>query len=59
MLGQLQKAIAGQYTPRADIDDKALDDAELAPIAAKALTTTLLMFDAKYDVEEKAYKPQK
>jgi len=31
-----------------------LDDAKLAPIAAKALSHTLLMFDAFYDVEEKA-----
>ena len=31
-----------------------LDDAALAPIAAKALSHTLLMFDAFYDVEEKA-----
>ncbi|MGC9422950.1 bifunctional aconitate hydratase 2/2-methylisocitrate dehydratase [Vibrio sp.] len=31
-----------------------LDDNELAPIAATALSHTLLMFDAFYDVEEKA-----
>ncbi|MGL6258430.1 bifunctional aconitate hydratase 2/2-methylisocitrate dehydratase [Vibrio sp. WXL210] len=31
-----------------------LDDSELAPIAAEALSHTLLMFDAFYDVEEKA-----
>ncbi|MDD9176989.1 bifunctional aconitate hydratase 2/2-methylisocitrate dehydratase [Aliivibrio finisterrensis] len=31
-----------------------LDDVELAPIAVKALSHTLLMFDAFYDVEEKA-----
>ncbi|MBV7297890.1 bifunctional aconitate hydratase 2/2-methylisocitrate dehydratase [Enterovibrio paralichthyis] len=31
-----------------------LDDAALASIAAKALSHTLLMFDAFYDVEEKA-----
>ncbi|WP_114996434.1 bifunctional aconitate hydratase 2/2-methylisocitrate dehydratase [Grimontia hollisae] len=31
-----------------------LDDDTLAPIAAKALSHTLLMFDAFYDVEEKA-----
>ncbi|UPQ87596.1 bifunctional aconitate hydratase 2/2-methylisocitrate dehydratase [Vibrio sinaloensis] len=31
-----------------------LDDAELAPISVKALSHTLLMFDAFYDVEEKA-----
>ncbi len=33
---------------------EALDDAKLAPIAAKALSHTLLMFDNFYDVEEKA-----
>jgi len=31
-----------------------LDDSELAPIAVEALSHTLLMFDAFYDVEEKA-----
>ncbi|MFA0054322.1 bifunctional aconitate hydratase 2/2-methylisocitrate dehydratase [Vibrio echinoideorum] len=31
-----------------------LEDAELAPISVKALSHTLLMFDAFYDVEEKA-----
>ena len=31
-----------------------LDNSELAPIAVKALSHTLLMFDAFYDVEEKA-----
>ncbi|KKD60374.1 bifunctional aconitate hydratase 2/2-methylisocitrate dehydratase [Grimontia sp. AD028] len=31
-----------------------LDDDKLAPISAKALSHTLLMFDAFYDVEEKA-----
>ena len=31
-----------------------LEDAELAPIAVKALSHTLLMFEAFYDVEEKA-----
>ncbi|MDR9828426.1 bifunctional aconitate hydratase 2/2-methylisocitrate dehydratase [Vibrio sp. FNV 38] len=31
-----------------------LEDAELAPIAVEALSHTLLMFDAFYDVEEKA-----
>ncbi len=31
-----------------------LDDADLAPLAVKALSHTLLMFDAFYDVEEKA-----
>ena len=33
---------------------EALEDAKLAPIAAKALSHTLLMFDNFYDVEEKA-----
>ncbi|MGY5615995.1 bifunctional aconitate hydratase 2/2-methylisocitrate dehydratase [Vibrio cincinnatiensis] len=33
-----------------------LDDNELAPIVAEALSNTLLMFDAFYDVEEKAQK---
>lgn len=33
---------------------EALDDESLAPIAAKALSHTLLMFDNFYDVEEKA-----
>ena len=33
---------------------EALDDAELAPAAVKALSTTLLMFDAYHDVIEKA-----
>ena len=33
---------------------EALDDSELAPIAAEGLKKTLLMFDAFYDVEEKA-----
>ncbi|MFP8965185.1 bifunctional aconitate hydratase 2/2-methylisocitrate dehydratase [Pokkaliibacter sp. CJK22405] len=32
----------------------ALDDSELAPVAAKALSHTLLMFDAFHDVKEKA-----
>ena len=31
-----------------------LDDADLAPIAVKALSHTLLMFDAFHDVDEKA-----
>jgi len=31
----------------------ALDDAALAPLAAEALSQTLLMFDAKFDVQEK------
>ncbi len=33
---------------------EALDNEKLAPIAAKALSNTLLMFDNFYDVEEKA-----
>ncbi|MGJ0480772.1 bifunctional aconitate hydratase 2/2-methylisocitrate dehydratase [Pantoea agglomerans] len=33
---------------------EALDDSKLAPIAVKALSHTLLMFDNFYDVEEKA-----
>lgn len=33
---------------------EALDNEKLAPIAAKALSHTLLMFDSFYDVEEKA-----
>jgi aconitate hydratase 2/2-methylisocitrate dehydratase len=32
----------------------ALDDPALAPVAAKELSQTILMFDAKFDVEEKA-----
>jgi len=32
----------------------ALDDAQLAPVASKALKKTLLLFDAFYDVEAKA-----
>lgn len=43
---------AGGYNIHPLID--ALDDAKLAPIAAKALSHTLLMFDNFYDVEEKA-----
>jgi aconitate hydratase 2/2-methylisocitrate dehydratase len=31
-----------------------LDDATLAPLAAKGLSHTLLMFDSFHDVEEKA-----
>ena len=31
-----------------------LDDAALAPVAAECLKPTLLVFDAFYDVEEKA-----
>lgn len=42
----------GGYNIHALIE--ALDNDELAPIAAKALSHTLLMFDSFYDVEEKA-----
>lgn len=48
LLGTMQ----GGYNIHALID--ALDNAKLAPIAAKALSHTLLMFDNFYDVEEKA-----
>ncbi|MEX9906062.1 MULTISPECIES: bifunctional aconitate hydratase 2/2-methylisocitrate dehydratase [Providencia] len=48
LLGTMQ----GGYNIHALID--ALDDEKLAPIAAKALSHTLLMFDNFYDVEEKA-----
>ena len=48
LLGTMQ----GGYNIHPLID--ALDDARLAPIAAKALSHTLLMFDNFYDVEEKA-----
>ncbi|EJC5668871.1 TPA: bifunctional aconitate hydratase 2/2-methylisocitrate dehydratase [Escherichia coli] len=48
LLGTMQ----GGYNIHPLID--ALDDAKLAPIAAKALSHTLLMFDNFYDVEEKA-----
>jgi len=48
LLGTMQ----GGYNIHALID--ALDDAKLAPIAAKALSHTLLMFDSFYDVEDKA-----
>ena len=48
LLGTMQ----GGYNIHALID--ALDDTKLAPIAAKALSHTLLMFDNFYDVEEKA-----
>ncbi|WFQ78285.1 bifunctional aconitate hydratase 2/2-methylisocitrate dehydratase [Xenorhabdus sp. SF857] len=47
LLGTMQ----GGYNIHALID--ALDDEKLAPIAAKALSHTLLMFDSFYDVEEK------
>ncbi len=46
LLGTMQ----GGYNIHPLID--ALDDAKLAPIAAKALSHTLLMFDNFYDVEE-------
>ena len=48
LLGTMQ----GGYNIHPLID--ALEDAKLAPIAAKALSHTLLMFDNFYDVEEKA-----
>ncbi|EXU75643.1 MULTISPECIES: bifunctional aconitate hydratase 2/2-methylisocitrate dehydratase [Erwinia] len=48
LLGTMQ----GGYNIHPLID--ALDDEKLAPIAAKALCHTLLMFDSFYDVEEKA-----
>ena len=48
LLGTMQ----GGYNIHPLID--ALDDAKLAPIAARALSSTLLMFDNFYDVEEKA-----
>ncbi|MEQ1967459.1 bifunctional aconitate hydratase 2/2-methylisocitrate dehydratase [Xenorhabdus nematophila] len=48
LLGTMQ----GGYNIHALID--ALDDEKLAPIAAKALSYTLLMFDSFYDVEGKA-----
>ncbi|NIY81729.1 bifunctional aconitate hydratase 2/2-methylisocitrate dehydratase [Vibrio hepatarius] len=49
---QLLGTMQGGYNiaPLVDL----LDDDALAPIAAKALSHTLLMFDAFYDVEEKA-----
>ena len=48
LLGTMQ----GGYNIHALIE--ALDNDKLAPIAAKALSHTLLMFDNFYDVEEKA-----
>ncbi|HGJ5868763.1 bifunctional aconitate hydratase 2/2-methylisocitrate dehydratase [Arsenophonus nasoniae] len=48
LLGTMQ----GGYNIYPLID--ALDDEQLAPIAAKALSHTLLMFDNFYDVEQKA-----
>ena len=47
-----KRQMQGGYNIHPLID--ALDDAKLAPIAAKALSHTLLMFDNFYDVEEKA-----
>ncbi|NVD05712.1 bifunctional aconitate hydratase 2/2-methylisocitrate dehydratase [Vibrio sp. JPW-9-11-11] len=49
---QLLGTMQGGYNiaPLVDL----LDDADLAPISVKALSHTLLMFDAFYDVEEKA-----
>ncbi len=49
---ELLDTMQGGYNIHPLID--ALDDAKLAPIAAKALSHTLLMFDNFYDVEEKA-----
>lgn len=48
LLGTMQ----GGYNIQPLID--LLDDTRLAPIAAKALSQTLLMFDSFYDVEDKA-----
>lgn len=48
LLGTMQ----GGYNIHALLE--ALDDENLAPIAGKALSHTLLMFDSFYDVEEKA-----
>lgn len=48
LLGTMQ----GGYNIHALIES--LDDEKLAPVAAKALSHTLLMFDNFYDVEEKA-----
>ncbi len=49
---ELLGTMLGGYNITALID--ALDDEALAPAAAKGLSHTLLMFDAFYDVEEKA-----
>ncbi|AEX23058.1 bifunctional aconitate hydratase 2/2-methylisocitrate dehydratase [Vibrio sp. EJY3] len=49
---QLLGTMQGGYNIEPLVD--LLDDDALAPIAAKALSHTLLMFDAFYDVEEKA-----
>ncbi len=49
---ELLGTMLGGYniTPLVDL----LDDAELAPVAAKALSHTLLVFDAFHDIEEKS-----
>lgn len=49
---ELLGTMLGGYNVQSLID--LLDDAELAPIAAKALSHTLLIFDSFHDVEEKA-----
>ncbi len=49
---ELLGTMLGGYNIAPLIDS--LDDAELAPIAGKALSHTLLMFDAFHDVQEKA-----
>lgn len=49
---QLLGTMQGGYNIEPLVD--LLEDDALAPIAAKALSHTLLMFDAFYDVEEKA-----
>ena len=49
---ELLGTMLGGYNVQPLID--LLDDAKLAPIAAKALTHTLLIFDAFHDVQEKA-----
>ncbi len=49
---ELLGTMLGGYNVQPLID--LLDDAELAPIAAKALSHTLLIFDSFHDVEEKA-----
>jgi aconitate hydratase 2/2-methylisocitrate dehydratase len=54
---ELLGTMYGGYNIRPLID--LLDDQTLAPIAAKALSQTLLMFDAYHDVLEKAQKKNK
>jgi aconitate hydratase 2 / 2-methylisocitrate dehydratase len=49
---ELLGTMLGGYNIKSILD--ALDDNELAPEAVKALSHTLLMFDAFYDVKEKA-----